>query len=73
MQSEIGVTLLETKDHQQTPEARAEAWDGGTLSASEGTTPADTLILDLWPPERGVGPQPVDLVIAGHQCLSSGA
>ena len=56
MQSQLGVTLLETKDHQQTPEARAEAWDRGPLSASEGTNPADTLILDFWPPERGRPP-----------------
>ena len=34
------------------PEARGEAWDRLSLSASEGTSPTLTLILDFWPPDR---------------------
>lgn len=33
------------------PEAGAEAWNRSSLTASEGTHPADTLISDLWLPE----------------------
>ena len=33
------------------PEARREAWNRFSLTASEGTHPADTLILNFQPPE----------------------
>lgn len=51
-----GVPSLQAKDprpvqgHQQTAAAGRRAWRGPSHTASEGTSPADALLLDPWPP-----------------------
>lgn len=54
MEAEIKVVLVQAKgakECQQPPEAKGEAWNRSSLTASEGTHPADTSPSDCRPPE----------------------
>lgn len=51
MEAERAVVWLRAQDGQQPPEAKGEARDGLSLRDPEGASPADTKILDFWPPD----------------------
>ena len=54
MEAEIGVMLLQAKDHQRLPETHQKLRDGQgagdrvSLIASDGANPALTSIMDFW-------------------------
>lgn len=55
MKAEVQEMLLQTKECQRLPEIHQKLQERhGTVSPmqlSEGTNPADTLVLGFWPPE----------------------
>lgn len=54
MKTGIGVVLSQAKERQRLPETtrgKREVWNGFSLTASEGTDPAGTSILDFQAPD----------------------
>lgn len=52
MKTKIGEMLLQDKGHLRVPEtnrSKTEAWNWVSLTASEGASPANTLVLDFQP------------------------